>query len=309
MDKYKNKTLINLLLITTIFLTLSGTTVAGEWDSTKVEAMVIQAEKTVQSAFETLWKFRLEFDLADTVRDPDHTGVIGIEHSVITTTIGYKDAKEFATRPGWAGWLVRELVSCNIWSGADVAVMFSGSFPAVNIVVLAALQELDADVVCVSTIGASSYGANEVGFSWPEMERLLREEHVLKVGSSAVTLGGTGDRGAEWSEYGKKMAMQSVKRSNLPFIDARSLRGAINKRMRFFGNPNKYFCLINVGGGQAAFGGGASPRFNRGGWFFEPLSYKGNPDGVMDRFLAEGIPCLNLLYLKELDEHERIISQ
>ncbi len=309
MNKYRHKLLINTLLIATILVLLPIAVATGEWDSTAVEAMAKRAEETVQEAFKVLWKFRLEFDLADTVRDLEHTGVIGIEHSPITTTIGYKDAKELATRSGWAGWLVRELAGSNIWSGANVAVSFSGSFPALNIAVLAALQELEANVTCVSTVGASSWGANEVGLSWPEMERLLREEGVLKVGSNAVTLGGTGDRGAEWEEYGIKMAMKSVKRSGLPFVDARSLRDAITKRMRFFGHPGEYFCYINVGGGQATVGGGARLRFNRGGWFFEPLKHKGNPDGVMDRFLAAGVPCLNLLFLKELNKYERITSQ
>ncbi|MCF7810680.1 poly-gamma-glutamate system protein [bacterium] len=279
---------------------------AKDWNSVDVEILSQSAEITVKKAFRFMWETRLSIDLADTVRDPSQTGIIGIEHSPITTTMGYREAKDLSTKPGWAAWIVRELTAHGIWKGANIAVSFSGSFPALNIAVLAALQELDADVVGISAIGASSWGANEPGLTWPEIERLLREENILKVSSSAVTLGGTGDRGAEWGDYAMDLAMQSVKRSALPFIDPRSLSDAINKRMRFYGSPQDYFCFINVGGGQATMGGGSKIRFNHGGWFFDPLPYKGDPDGVMDRFLKEGIPCLNLLYLEGLDNRERI---
>jgi len=279
---------------------------AEDWDPADVEILAQSAEVTVQKAFRFMWKTRLVIDLADTVRDPLRTGVIGIEHSPITTTMGYREAKDLSTQAGWAGWVVKELTKHGIWKGADVAVSFSGSFPALNIAVLAALQELDVDVVGISAIGSSSWGANEPGLTWPEIERLLKEENILKVSSSAVTLGGTGDRGAELSKYAMDLAMKSIKRSRLPFIDPRNLRDAISKRMRFYGSPGSYFCFINVGGGQASMGGGAGIRYNHGGWYFDPPSKKGDPDGVMDRFLNSEIPCLNLLYLERLDNRERI---
>jgi len=270
--------------------------------------MARRAEETVQRAFRFLWEVRVQFDIADTVQDPQRTGVVGIEHSPLTTTIGNEEAKELSREPGWATWLVRELASRDIWSGADVAVSFSGSFPALNIAVLAALQELKADVKAIASVGASSWGANEVGLSWPEMERLLREEKILRVGSSAVTLGGTGDRGHEWGEYAQKLAVLAVRRSRLPLLKPISLRDAVKKRMLFYGEPDDYFCFINVGGGQATLGGGANIRFDRGGWFFKPHPLHGNPDGVMDRFLDAGVPCLNLLFLEGMDRTYRILS-
>ncbi len=76
--------------------------------------------------------------------------------------------------------------------------------------------------------------------------------------------------------------------------------------MRFYGNPDDYFCYINVGGGRLHWVEALKLRFNRGGWFEKPLPDRGKPDGVMDKFLFAGIPCLNLLFLEKLDNNERI---
>lgn len=282
---------------------------AAEWNDAEIEAMAERAEETVRRAFDFLWNYRLEVDLADSLRDPDQTGVIGIQFSPLTTTNGNIDAKRLSTRRGWAGWIVRELARRGIYPRAQVAVSLSGSFPGMNIVVLSALQELGVSVKAISSVGASSWGANELGFTWPEMERMLHEEGILKIGSSAVTLGGAGDRGAEWGDYARNLALEAVRRSRLPLIKPLNLRDAVRKRIQFYGFPSDYVCYINVGGGQASMGTGTSIRFNRGGWFFEPPTVKGNPNGVMDRFLEADIPCLNLLYLEDLSQVEKVFHQ
>lgn len=280
---------------------------SAEWSDAEIKAMSVRAEETVRKAYRALWEFRLQFDMDDTLRDPDRTGVIGIQHSPITTTFGYIDSKLLSTKPGWASWIVKDLATRGLWPNADVAVSFSGSFPALNIAVLAALQELDVDVKGISSVGSSSWGANEPGYTWPEMERILREEGILTAGTSAVTLGGTSDKGAEWDDYARGIAMESVKRSRLPLLTPRNIRDAVRKRMLFYGNPRDYAIYINVGGGHASMGGGVHVRHNHGGWYFEPLNEKGNPDGVIDLFLKAGVPCLNLLYIENLNQREKIV--
>jgi poly-gamma-glutamate system protein len=122
-------------------------------------------------------------------------------------------------------------------------------------------------------------------------------------------MGGTGDRGMEWNEYEQSIAADAIKRSGIPFLKARNLKDAIEKRMLFYGKPRSYVCMINVGGNQASLGGGGKLRFNRGGWFEEPLGLRGDPDGVMDRFLNLGVPCLNLLFLDDLNRREQVLKR
>ncbi len=282
---------------------------AEEWTPEQIEVMAQNAEQTVQKAYNFFWQYRLDHSIADEQRDPRHTGVIGTEYTALTTTIGYEDAKELSTQKGWASWLVRDLAKRGLWERAKVAVSFSGSFPGLNIAVLAALQEINANVKGICSVGSSSWGANEIGLSFPEMERMLREEGILKTGCSAVTLGGTGDRGAEWNEYAMDLALNAVKRSRLPLLQAFNLRDAIKKRLQFYGNQAKYVCYINVGGNHAVFGGGKKVRYNHGGWYFEAPPEKGEPEGVMDAFLHKEIPCLNFLYLDRMSEANKIFSE
>jgi poly-gamma-glutamate system protein len=268
-----------------------------------------RAETTVWKGFSVVWQARLRADMADTTRDSLKTGMIGIEYTPLTTTLGVETAKELSTCPGWASWIVAELISRGIKAGDKVAVAMTGSFPGLNLALLAALQELDVEVTGISSVGASSWGANEPGFTWPEIESMLHREGVLRVGCGAITFGGTGDRGLEWKETETALAAEVVRKSGLPLIKPRNLRDAVDRRLMFYGKVKHYKAFINVGGSSATLGGGAKMRFVRGGWFEEPLGLKGSPDGVMDAFLKAGVPCLNLLYLDDLNRRAGIIKQ
>lgn len=268
-----------------------------------------RAETTVWKGFSVIWQARLRADMADTTHDSLKTGMIGVEYTPLTTTLGVETAKELSTRPGWASWIIEELARRGIKSGDKVAVSMTGSFPGMNLAVLAALQELGVEVKGISSVGASSWGANEPGFTWPEIENTLRAEGVLRVGCGAVTFGGTGDRGLEWKESETALAAEVVRRSGLPLIKPRNLKDAVERRLLFYGKLKHYKAFINIGGSAATLGGGAKMRFVRGGWFDEPLGLQGSPNGVMDAFLKAGVPCLNLLYLDDMNRRYGIIKQ
>jgi len=268
-----------------------------------------RAETTVWKGFDTVWQARLRADMADTTHDSSKTGMIGQEYTPLTTTLGNETAKELSTRSGWASWIVEELSKRGIKAGDKIAISMTGSFPGMNLAVLAALQTLDVEVKGISSVGASSWGANEPGFTWPEIEYLLKSEGVLKIGCGAVTFGGTGDRGLEWKEAEVALAAEVVRRCGLPLIKPRNLRDAVSRRLLFYGKPKQYKAYINVGGGAATLGGGSKMRFIRGGWFEEPMGLQGSPNGVMDTFLEAGVPCLNLLYLDDMNRRYGIIKQ
>ena len=309
-DNHKLHALINLILPLLLMVASSsrGSDVIAV-DEQSIAELGRRAETTVWKGCSIVWQARIRADMADTTHDSLKTGMIGVEFTPITTTLGYENAKELSTRPGWASWIVDQLVRRGVKAGDKVAVSMTGSFPGLNLAVLAALQELDVEVRGISSVGSSSWGANEPGFTWPEIEGYLQSQDVLRVGSGAITFGGTGDRGLEWSESETAIAAEVVRKSGLPLLKPRHLRDAVERRMLFYGKPKKYKALINIGGGAATLGGGAKLRFVRGGWFDEPLGLHGSPNGVMDIFLKAGVPCLNLLYLDDMNRRYGIIKQ
>ena len=131
--------------------------------------------------------------------DPNRTGLIGVEWSSITTTLGDLQAKRTATNPMWAAYVARRMVEAGVSPGDVVWATFSGSFPGLNLAVLAAAEAVGARLVAVASLGASTWGANLPGFPWVSMEAAVRDVGLFQNGSVAVTLGGSRDQGPDGS--------------------------------------------------------------------------------------------------------------
>ncbi|MFN3820754.1 MAG: poly-gamma-glutamate system protein [bacterium] len=277
--------------------------------SLPIEQQMKDAEDLVRQAFAKVWQWKAEAGIADTMKDSLRTGMIGEEWTPLTTTLGNEEAKWLSVQPGWAGFLVKELSALGVKSGDTVAISMTGSFPALNLATLVACQTLGLAVVSISSLGSSQYGANQPGFTWPEIEYRLRQEGFLHLGTTLLTFGGTGDRGAEWSEEARQLAEECALKTPWQLLKPHNLRQAIRMRLLHYGDLSRYKCFINIGGNQATLGGGARQRYNRGGWFYKLPPGKSDPAGVIDYFLQKGIPCLNLLHLEELNQKFRIVNR
>ncbi len=72
--------------------------------------------------------------------DVNRTGLIGLETSPITTTLGNLEAKRTTTNPDFAALLVRLLAEAGVKRGETIAVGASGSFPALIVAALSAAK-------------------------------------------------------------------------------------------------------------------------------------------------------------------------
>ncbi len=115
----------------------------------------------------------------DPESDPAQTGLIGELLSPLTTNPGHLPAKQTSANPNFSAVIIHLLKRAGVKEGDKVAVGFSGSFPALNICVLAAIDTLKADPIVISSAGSSQWGANHPDFMWPDMEKLLHEKHVF----------------------------------------------------------------------------------------------------------------------------------
>ena len=140
--------------------------------------------------------------------------MIGDEWTEITTTLGSLDAKETSTNPDFAALTVRLLHEAGISGGEKVGVIISGSFPSLAISALAALQTMGVEPVVMSSLGASTYGANQPGATWIDMETALGREG-MKYKSVIVSAGATGDNGTGLPPEGMAVIRNAANRNRV----------------------------------------------------------------------------------------------
>jgi poly-gamma-glutamate system protein len=267
--------------------------------------LMIEAAAKMQLAEIALCQRKRELGLYDPQLDPNHTGVIGVEYSRITSTLGYLKAKRSAANPDFAAYIVRELMDHGIGAGDSVFVAMTGSFPGMNLAVLFALETLDVWSFRISSLGASSYGANQEEFTWLDMEDLLVRQRLLEHRSNFVSLGGSGDVGGGLPRSGRTVLRKKAKQLDYPILSGRSLRRQTKKRRELVGDPHDYHVLINIGGNQAMLGKGSLGRQLPGGWIEPGQSPWPEPDGdelsgIIFDFLTAGVPVLNLLHIEDI---------
>lgn len=225
--------------------------------------------------------------------------LIGDEYTDITTTIGSLRAKEISANPEFAALILRYLTDCKIDSAESVGVILSGSFPALAISSLAAIQTINAKAIIFSSVGASMYGANQPGATWIDIENYLRENSNLKYNSYLVSLGGENDAGGGLSEEGIQILKKTASRYNIDLYIPKTLRESIEEKVQIL-QQNKIGLLINIGGNQTSLGA-CVHSLNIPNGLCDDLETCNDEDrGIIMRISERGIPFVNLLNIHNL---------
>lgn len=273
--------------------------------------LIGQMEATTQrmrEAIAAVADLRRDLGIAlDPVHDPNLTGLIGVEVSPVTTTIGNLEAKRTSTNPQMAGLILRLLHQAGVRTGDAVAVGASGSFPALILATLLAVEDLGAQPVMVSSLGASSWGANHPGFTWGDIEAGLHARGVIGYRSVAVSLGGERDTAFGMEAAAVDLLERALRRTGLPRIDEADLQANVAARMRAFAEGaagRRIAAFVNVGGNWAHIGDSA--------WLLSlgPGLHLGLPErvappepnerGLLYHYLADGVPVIHLLNVRQL---------
>ena len=237
----------------------------------------------------------------------DSSGLLGDEVTPLMTTLGNLEAKRLSTSPAWAGVVTEQLAESGLVKGDVVAAGFSGSFPGLNVAVMSACQALGLRLIAVSSVTASTWGANQPGFTWPEIESRLVVAGVLPRASVAVAAGGDADRAEDLDREGRDLATSIrddvARRLGIPSLVPRDFPEAVRGRLDALrraagGRPIRLY--INVGGADASLGRSAAILRYRSG--FLPAVPLGAPSdrGVMGRLAEDGVPSLLLLNVRDL---------
>lgn len=264
----------------------------------------IDAARKTRRAFEAIRSARIaQGTRFDPDSDPAQTGIVGTLVSPVTTNWGSLSAKQLSVNPNFGALAVHYLERLDVEKGDVVAVGLSGSFPAINVAVIAALETIGAEPIIISSTSASQWGANDPQMLWPDMEAVLVDRGVFETRSVAVSRGGIEDKAIGLSKQGKALIDAAMARSGAREIRAVNYAASVEERMKLYdekaaGRPIKAY--VNVGGGTSSVGTKIGKRL------FNPGINRSTPfgasevDSVMTRFVLKGVPVIHFVKISRL---------
>jgi len=298
-------TAVGVLLTTGLVVLAVGAVTIPRWLAPRA-ARTAEGREAAGDRAAMLWRHAVQ-EIARAKGVAAGEALIGTELTPLVTTLGEIEAKRLSASPAWPRILTSQIHGAGIKAGDVVAASFSGSFPGLNIAVMSACQALDIRLIAVSSVTASSWGATDAGFTWPEMEARLVAAGVLRRATVAVSAGGSGDRALDLEPDGRHLAREIAVRSaralGARLLEPASFSEAVRARLAVFdeqraGRPLAAF--INVGGTEASLG--QSPAILRlaNGWL-KPVSFDSSPlRGLVARMAERGVPVLHLLNVRDL---------
>ena len=182
MNNYKQKPFIPAIQKTSTLVILSALALLGfliSINSTKIEVSKsytkkVKAANYMKQSMELLKSTRMVSGIfIDDENDPNETGLVGSPFSLITTDEGDLDSKLTTLDPNFSAVIVDLMSQLGLTSEDTVALLMTGSMPGANLAVLSACQAMGVTPIIISSLGASQWGANQVDFTWLDMESIL----------------------------------------------------------------------------------------------------------------------------------------
>jgi poly-gamma-glutamate system protein len=172
-----------------------------------------------------------------------------------------------------------------------------------NLAVIIACETLGAEPVIITSVGSSTWGANDPEFTYLDMESLLYQQGVIRHRSIAASIGGGNDLGRSLSRAGRRLIEVAAIRNGIPMLTGKSLTENIAQRREIYARESgskNYSAFVNVGGGVAVLGsdevGGLIPAgLNR-----EYLVRNYPARGLIHEYWEQGMPIIHLLNVDEI---------
>ena len=296
-------------LVLLAFISIAAYSIAyfsrKEFVSTTYE-IKIKAATMMQESMNMLKNLRMEKGVfIDQENNPNETGLVGSQFSLITTDEGDLDAKLTTLDPNFAAAMVELLDRADLVRKDSIAVMLTGSMPGANMAMLIACKAMGIHPIIISSIGASQWGANDPEMTWLDMERILFNNGYISARSIAASIGGRNDQGRLLSPRGRELIRNNIDKSRSHLISGKGLEDNIDQRMQYFGN-NNYKAVVNIGGGVASLGTSFNLRLLQPGIVYrkdiENISRGDGIDGAVVRFSKQNIPLIHILNIQKLTD-------
>lgn len=291
------------LLITLFVILLSGFLILENSKVTTYSMdyeIKLEASKLTAKCFEKIKKLKNEKNInIDNSADINYTGMIGQDFSEITTTLGNLEAKRTSTNPNMSAVIVDMFNELGLQPKDKIAVNFSGSFPALNIATMCAIEKVNLEPIIISSIGSSTHGANDPELTYLDMENYLYNECLITNRSAYFSIGGMYDIGKEMDPVIRGKIVERLQNYDYKLIYDEDLINNINTRYEIYNGVNDIKCFLNVGGNDASFGNSNLMVYVDGGIITE-LPKKDNSTGLIQLFLKDNKPAIHILNIKSL---------
>ena len=296
------KFILVLCVLSIVFFILAKTVPLGDEKAFRKD--MLGASKTMAEATECIKKCReSKFYTLDESKDKNRTGLIGLEYSSITTSIGSLESKRTTTNPNFAGLVVFLLTEAGVKEGDTIAVGASGSFPSLIVAVLSAAKEMDLKPLVMCSLGSSQWGANDPDFHLLSMMECLWKNGIFDIKPIALSLGGNRDTADDMDAYGSSLLEEDIRESGILYLHEPDLIRNIKDRMNLYeaeAGEKKIKAFVNIGGSWSNMGIDSSILKLKPGL----LKIKHIPPverrGVIYEMAAMGIPVIHLLYINGL---------
>jgi poly-gamma-glutamate system protein len=273
-------------------------------ETDKVKGEMIRASEIMAEAVDIIKECREEKGLIlDKNTDPNLTGLVGLEFSPITTSIGSIEAKRTTTNPNFAALIVSLLKEAKIESGDTIAVGASSSFPSLIVAVFSAAKAMHLKPIVINSLGASQWGANNPDFHWLDMQNCLLEAGIFDAKPIGLSLGGERDEGAGMSPEGRSFLINEIRERGNVFLHEPDLTRNVEARMRLYeenAGESKIKAFINIGGNWPNMGEDPEILKLRPGLVKIKQLPPAEKRGVLFEMAALNIPVIHLLYIKGL---------
>jgi poly-gamma-glutamate system protein len=302
MDRRNQRPILILFTLSLLFFALSRYVPFKDVD--RIRREMTEASKIMNEALKIIRECREEKGLAlDSDSDINATGLIGLEFSSLTTSLGSLEAKRTSTNPNLAGLIVFLLEESRVRRGDAIAVGASGSFPALTVAVLSAAKALDLRPLVICSLGASQWGANNPDFHWLQMHSCLLRKGIFDREPIAFSLGGYRDSEENIVPGGLAPLLKEAQERGIIFIREPDLKQNVETRIELYekkAGGDRVKAFINVGGNWANIGDDSEVLKLKPGLVktrrIPPLQKR----GVLFEMALRKIPVIHLLNLRGL---------
>ncbi len=230
--------------------------------------------------------------------DPWQCGLIGVEWSMTTTTLGDLAAKRTACNPVWAIQFYRWFSDLQLKPGDNIAIFSSASFPGLLLSAISAAEAMELNPLLVVSLGASTWGANEPDNLWPVLAQEMRRGGFIRKQADYYTLGGEAESGLGLSLEAKTHLHKVAIDSNIELLTADNLQDMIAHKAQLLA-MHQADLLINIGGSHANMGDDDQIlKLSTGLVTGNNKTKAGN--GVIGFAIENDIPVIHMLNLKAI---------